>query len=102
MTESWKVGRRGALVGVVLCAALVGCGEQGEAEAAESLGFSDDPIVDVGQTAVERQSIGNCWIYAHASWIESMHQTASGAAVDLSQSYWTYWHWFDQITGTLS
>ncbi|MDB4934788.1 MAG: hypothetical protein JWP87_1760 [Labilithrix sp.] len=58
-----------------------------------------DDIVDVPQTDVERQSIGNCWIYAHASWVESMHKAATGEDFDTSQSYWTYWHWFDQITG---
>lgn len=58
-----------------------------------------DDIVDVPQTDVERQSIGNTWIYAHASWVESMHKTATGESFDVSQSYWTYWHWFDQITG---
>ncbi len=56
-----------------------------------------DDIVDVPQTDVERQSIGNCWIYAHASWVESMHKAATGESFDVSQSYWTYWHWFDQI-----
>ncbi len=57
-----------------------------------------DDIVDVPQTDVERQSIGNCWIYAHASWVESMHKAATGESFDVSQSYWTYWHWFDQLT----
>ncbi len=56
-----------------------------------------DDIVSVPQTDVERQSIGNCWIYAHASWVESMHKAATGESFDASQSYWTYWHWFDQI-----
>jgi len=28
-----------------------------------------------------------------------MHKTATGADFDVSQSYWTYWHWFDQIAG---
>jgi hypothetical protein len=58
---------------------------------------ASDDIVDVPQTDVERQSIGNCWIYAHASWVESMHKAATGESFDVSQSYWTYWHWFDQI-----
>jgi hypothetical protein len=57
----------------------------------------DDEIVDVPQTDVERQSIGNCWLYAHASWVESMRKRATGEDFDVSQSYWTYWHWFDQI-----
>jgi len=59
----------------------------------------DDEIVNVPQTDVERQSIGNCWLYAHASWAESMHKSATGEDFDISQSYWTYWHWFDQIVG---
>src|SRR4051794_15324828 len=58
-----------------------------------------DDIVDVPQTDVERQSIGGTWIYAHASWVESMHATATGESFDVSQSYWSYWHWFDQIAG---
>ena len=56
-------------------------------------------ITDVNHTDVERQSIGNCWLYAQASWVESMHLTATGEAFDTSQSYWTYWHWFDEIKG---
>ncbi len=58
-----------------------------------------DDIVDVPQTDVERQSIGTTWLYAHASWVASMHQAASGESFDVSPSYWTYWHWFDQIAG---
>jgi hypothetical protein len=57
-----------------------------------------DDIVDVPQTDVERQSIGSSWIYAHASWVGSMHEAATGESFDVSQSYWTYWHWFDQIS----
>lgn len=59
----------------------------------------ENEIVNVPQTDVERQSIGNCWLYAHASWIESMNKSATGVDFDISQSYWTYWHWFDQIAG---
>ncbi|MDF2693356.1 MAG: hypothetical protein K0S65_1739 [Labilithrix sp.] len=62
----------------------------------------ENEIVNVAQTDVERQSIGNCWLYAHASWIESMNRTATGQPFDISQSYWTYWHWFDQIAGGYS
>ncbi len=60
-------------------------------------GSSSDDITDVKHTDVERQSIGNCWLYAEASWIESMNLSATGKAFDVSQSYWTYWHWYDQI-----
>jgi hypothetical protein len=61
-------------------------------------GSSSSDITDVPQTDVERQSIGNCWLYAEASWVESMHLAATGEKFDVSQSYWTYWHWFGQIT----
>jgi hypothetical protein len=70
-------------------AALVGC--------SADVGQSSDDITDVPHTAVERQSISNCWLYAEASWIESMHLAATGEAFDASQSYWSYWHWFNQI-----
>lgn len=56
-----------------------------------------DDITDVKHTDVERQSIGNCWLYATASWAESMHLSATDEEFDTSQSYWTYWHWFDEI-----
>lgn len=58
---------------------------------------ADLKIVDVEHTAIERQSIGNCWLYAQASWIESLHKSETGEDFDLSESYLTYWHWFSQI-----
>lgn len=74
-----------SLVGLT---SLTGCTETGS-EVAD--------ITDVKQTDVERQSIGNCWLYATASWVESIHLNATGEAFDTSQSYWTYWHWYDVI-----
>lgn len=62
-------------------------------------GASATKVVDVDHTAIERQSIGNCWIYAQAGWIESMHKSATGEHFDVSESYLTYWHWFSQIRG---
>jgi hypothetical protein len=59
-------------------------------------------ITNVDQTDVERQSIGNCWLYATASWAESMHLTATGTKFDISQSYWTYWHWYGEIMNGFS
>ncbi|MBX3204833.1 MAG: hypothetical protein KF764_07180 [Labilithrix sp.] len=82
-----------------LAAAATGCaGEVGDSATTND----ENEIVNVAQTDVERQSIGNCWLYAHASWIESMNKTATGEDFDVSQSYWTYWHWFDQIAGGFS
>lgn len=64
----------------------------------DGIGASEDPIVDIDHSKVKRQSIGNCWLYATASWAESLAKSAPGAReLDMSESYWTYWHWFDQI-----
>jgi hypothetical protein len=63
----------------------------------DAVDSSSDDVTDIKNSDVERQSIGNCWLYATASWVESMHLSATGETPDLSQSYWTYWHWFDQI-----
>jgi hypothetical protein len=72
--------------------------------APETSGASTDSITEVTQSSVKRQSIGNCWIYATASWSESMNKNATGQEPNFSESYWTYWHWFEQIangsTGT--
>ena len=85
-------------------AASTGC-NQGGLPSDETVGTSQQEIADVNHTEVERQSIGNCWLYAQASWVESMNLSAVRAVdpeaeeLDVSQSYWTYWHWFDQVTG---
>jgi hypothetical protein len=78
---------------LALAPMVAGCSDADTGTASQS-----NDITDVKHTDVERQSIGNCWLYAEASWIESMNLSATGKPFDLSQSYWTYWHWFDQIT----
>jgi len=77
----------------------VGCAVSADRDADEidDPAASEDAISDVKQSVVERQAIGNCWIYAHASWLESMYLTATGTEFDSSQSYVTYWHWFEQV-----
>ncbi len=72
-----------------LGALAAGCGPDSDSE--------EGAVTDVKHTDVERQSIGNCWLYATASWAESIHLAATGEKFDSSQSYWTYWHWYDQI-----
>jgi len=88
-----------ALLLSLSAASAMGCATE---VAEDETAVDENEIVNVPQTDVERQSIGNCWLYAHASWIESMNKSATGADFDLSQSYWTYWHWFDQIAGGYS
>jgi hypothetical protein len=84
-------------------AGLAGCDDSNgfsKSDLGDSIGSVEQAITDVPHTAVERQSIGNCWLYAQATWVESMTLSADPSAeLDVSQSYWTYWHWFDQVTG---
>jgi hypothetical protein len=63
----------------------------------ESTDTAQGAVTDVEQSTVKRQMIGNCWLYATASWIESLHKSVGGEELDVSESYWTYWHWFEQI-----
>ncbi len=73
--------------------------------AACSIGSADDqptndaPITTVDDTAVKNQSIGNCWLYATAGWVESMHLVATKETIDVSEGYWSFWYWFEEITG---
>ncbi len=85
---------------------LVGCGaSQIDAVNVENEQFSeeDSAITSVNQSKVERQSIGNCWVYAVTGWAEALNRSAAVAGqpeLNLSQSYVTYWHWFDQIVNS--
>ena len=67
----------------------------------KALENSSQPLVtDVNHSAVKRQSIGNCWLYAKASWLESLHLDATGEETNSSESYWTWWHFYDQIVSS--
>jgi hypothetical protein len=74
-------------------AGLLGCSSSGDADS----GTSSDEIVNLPHTDVKNQAIGNCWLYATASWVEALHAGATAEKVDLSESYWSYWHWYFQI-----
>jgi len=58
---------------------------------------SKDDITQVNQSKVKRQSIGNCWLYATVSWAEALNKAATNQEANISESWLTYWHWFDQI-----
>lgn len=72
--------------------AAPGCTAEGSPTAAGS-----DAITQVDQSAVKRQAIGNCWVYATTSWLEALHKGATGEEVNTSESWITYWHWFGQL-----
>jgi hypothetical protein len=81
---------------LVLAVPAAGCAVQGCA-AEEGAATSSDDVVSLPHTDSKNQSIGNCWLYATASWVEALHNSATGEAENLSESYWSYWHWYLQI-----
>lgn len=56
-------------------------------------------VTDVSHGEVRRQSIGNCWAYASTGWLESLHLARTGAAVNVSESWLTFWDWHKKVTG---
>lgn len=76
--------------------ALMACSGGGSSDHAK--GASND-IVDVPQSSLKNQSLSNCWLYATMGWAESLHAAAATGEPELniSESYLSYWHWFDQL-----
>ncbi|MFO0663163.1 MAG: hypothetical protein U0174_04385 [Polyangiaceae bacterium] len=69
-----------------------------DAQGDEEVDVDSSDITVVDHTKVKRQSIGNCWVYAVAGWAESLNERATGTEMNISESYITYWHWFEQLT----
>ena len=80
-------------------ASSAGCAtETDDAESSDGEeGSSVDDITQVSHTKVKRQSIGNCWLYATTSWLEALNKRATGTEKNTSESWLTYWHWYEQI-----
>ena len=87
---NWSKWR--ALILGALCAGVLGaCGPQSVKltdESAELLA-STEPITTVDQARVEQQSIGNCWLYATAGWLDSLNKSATGEELKTSESHTT-------------
>jgi hypothetical protein len=54
-------------------------------------------VTRVNHTPVKRQAIGNCWLYAHATWFESLLKQTTGEDINASESYWTYWDFYEKL-----
>ena len=80
---------------LALASQVVGC-------AADDSGSQSDDVTDIANSKVKNQSIGNCWVYATVGWAESLRLGYSGEELNLSESYITYFHWFEEITGGIS
>jgi hypothetical protein len=76
---------------IALATTAVACGEGVES--------SEEDVTDVKNTAVKNQSIGNCWVYATSGWAESLHLTHTAETLNISESWLSYWHWYEQIAG---
>jgi len=66
--------------------------------AGEDISLADEAVTDVNHSSVKRQSIGNCWVYATVGWAESLNKTAAGVEQNYSESYVTFWSWYDRLT----
>ncbi|MBW2529090.1 MAG: hypothetical protein JRI23_33240 [Deltaproteobacteria bacterium] len=82
---------------VHLATLTLGLGMAAVAGCSADTGSDESNVTDVQHTDVKDQSIGNCWIYASVGWAESLHLRYSSTALNVSESYITYWHWFEQI-----
>jgi hypothetical protein len=83
---------------VTSIAVLAAVGSVGCADVDETTDGTDDAVTDIPQTAVQRQTIGNCWLYSTVGWIESMELTTTGQPRKLSEDWLTYWSWYEVIT----
>ncbi len=62
---------------------------------------AESDVTNIPQTGVGDQGeTGNCWLYATAAWVESLHAARTGDTQGhLSPAYWHFWDLYDQITG---
>jgi hypothetical protein len=73
---------------------LVGCGAAKPVQPTSSIS-----TVNLPQSSIKQQSIGNCWLYATVGWIESLALKASNGenSLNLSESYLTYWFFYESL-----
>lgn len=65
----------------------------------DGVGVAEEDLTNVANTAVKNQSIGNCWVYASVGWVESLVLSHTNNTLNLSESYISYWHWYEEIAG---
>lgn len=76
-------------------AAIPACAEDEKRPASSDAAQGDDQeIVDIPNTKVKDQSIGNCWVYATSAWAESLRMGYAGEEMNVSESFISYVDWF--------
>ena len=68
--------------------AIISCGVESR---------STDKVVDIPGTPSKWQSIGNCWAYSAAGWVESLALKNTGKALNVSETYITYRDWQEKL-----
>lgn len=84
-----KLNKIGAtvLLGIAL-AGMTSCGKTPN---------SHEDVVDIAGTPSKWQSIGNCWAYSAAGWLESLSLRNTGVVLDISEAYITYRDWQERL-----
>lgn len=88
------LARRLALLPLLALPWLPACSSE---KAPDATTGDENEVVDIPNTKVKDQAIGNCWIYATAAWAESLRMGYSGEELDISESYMSYMDWFHGI-----
>jgi len=83
------------LLSLLALSAMPACSNDDPASSAAT--GDGDEVVDIPNSKVKDQSIGNCWIYATAGWAESLRLGYSGEELNISESYLSYIDWFHGI-----
>lgn len=68
-------------------------------------GSADADIAEVNASNVKQQAVGNCWVYATVSWAETLHRLRTNEkrkGLDISESYLTYWDWYEKLLNSPS
>lgn len=92
------------MLALALQGGLSGCAnvETDELLLEDESGYSSEKITSTEDVSeVKRQSIGNCWLYAVASYFETLNKSATDKEMNISESYWTFWHWFEELANDI-
>ncbi|MEY2987928.1 MAG: hypothetical protein RJB13_1449 [Pseudomonadota bacterium] len=91
----------GLLTLSVACSGLENAGSSNGQDPVNPIALSSTKTVNLPHTSPKWQSIGNCWAYAAAGWIESLMLRTDGQDVlDVSETYITYRHYEQQLAYT--
>jgi hypothetical protein len=85
--------KRFAALSVCSLALFAGCAAPDDS----NVDSSGSQVVSIPQSNVKNQAIGNCWLYAMGSWAEGLHKAQANETLSMSESYWSYWDWYDHL-----